>query len=165
MAYGLNTRSAIQSNDKMLQGPSCKPRPDDVLALRQRASETPDALALLAPGRDPLTFLQLWNHIQALNKELADFGVRPGEVTALGMPGGPELITAFLGVASTGACAPLDPTLTEPEYHFYLSRLGARTLIVADDMPGPARAARSLGMRVLTMHVPANQPAGVFQLR
>jgi hypothetical protein len=42
------------------------------------------------------------------------------------MPGGPELITTFLAVASTGAFAPLDPTLTEAEYHFYRSRPGAR---------------------------------------
>jgi acyl-CoA synthetase (AMP-forming)/AMP-acid ligase II len=162
---GHGSESALQSNDKMLQGPSCERQPDDVLALRLRASEAPDAIALLAPDRDPLTYLQLWNHTQALRKELADFGIRPGDVTALGMAGGQELITAFLAVATTGACAPLDPTLTESECHFYLSRLGAKTLIVGDKISGAARAARSLGMRVLTMHVPTNRPAGVFELQ
>jgi oxalate---CoA ligase len=146
----------------MSQGLSCKPGSEDFLGLRHRASETPDAIALLAPGRDPLTYRRLWNHVQSLQHTL---GVSPGEVTALVLPGGPELITAFLAVAATGACAPLDPSLTESECHFYLSRLGARTLVAPADVPGPAaRAAQSLKMRVLTMHRAADQPAGVFEL-
>jgi oxalate---CoA ligase len=150
----------------MFEGPSCNPWPEDVLAIDRRASATPDALALLAPGREALTYRQLWNQVQASREALASFGVRPGEITALVLPGGPELITAFLTIASTGACAPLDPALTESECHFYLSRLGARTLIVQDDMPGPAvQAARSLGLRIVTIHASQSQPAGVFELR
>jgi oxalate---CoA ligase len=142
----------------MFEGPSCNPRPDDHLALEWPASATPDAIALLAPGRDPLTYHQLWNHVQASREALASFGIQSGEVTALVLPGGPELIIAFLAVASMGACAPLDPTLTESECHFYLGRLGARTVIVQE--PGPAaQAARSLGMRIVTIR------AGVFELR
>lgn len=134
--------------------------------LDRRASLTPDAPALLAPGRYPLTYLQLWNHVQSSRNALASFGIGPGEVTALVFPSGPELVTAFLAVASTGACAPLDPALTESEFHFCLDRLRARTLIVFDDMPSPAaRAARSLGLRVLAIHIPAGQPAGVFELQ
>src|SRR5271170_4255322 len=117
----------------MFEGPSSKARPDDFLALNQRASEMPGQTALFAPGRDPLTYRGLWDQVQATRKALANFGVGPGDVTALVLPGGPELITAFLAVASTGACAPLDPALTESEFHFCLSRLGARTLIVAED--------------------------------
>ena len=133
----------------MLQGHFCKP--------------SPDAIALLAPGRSPLTYRQLSNQVQSLQQVLA---LSPGEVTALVMPAGPELIAAFLAVTATGACAPLDPSLTESECHFYMSRLGARTLLVPDDVPGAAsRVAQSLGMRVLTIHAPADQPAGVFELR
>ena len=150
----------------MLQVSTCNTRLDDVLALDRRASETPDATALLAPGRSPLTYRQLWGHVQTSRNALASLGIGPGEVTALVFPSGPELITAFLALASNGACAPLDPALTESEFRFCLSRLRARTLIVPDDSPGPAaRAARSLGMRVLTIHVPLDQPAGVFELR
>jgi len=134
--------------------------------LDRRASLTPDATALLAPGHSPLTYRQLWNHVQRSQNELASFGIRPGEVTALVVPNGPELITAFLAVAGTGACAPLDPALTESEFQFCLGRLRARTLIVPDNMPSPAaRAARSLGMRVVTIHIPSDHPAGVFELR
>ncbi|HEV8037451.1 MAG TPA: AMP-binding protein, partial [Bryobacteraceae bacterium] len=133
----------------MLQGHFCKP--------------SPDAIALLSPGRSPLTYRQLSNQVQSLQQVLA---LSPGEVTALVLPAGPELIAAFLAVTATGACAPLDPSLTESECHFYMSRLGARTLLVPDDVPGAAsRVAQSLGMRVLTIHAPADQPAGVFELR
>ena len=116
----------------MFEGPSCNLWPEDVLALDRRASATPDAIALLAPGRDALTYRQLRNQVQAAGEALASFGIAPGEITALFLPGGPELITAFLAVSSAGVCAPLDPALTKSECHFYLSRLGARTLIVPD---------------------------------
>jgi oxalate---CoA ligase len=150
----------------MFEGPSSKARPDDCLALGRWASETPDQPALFAPGRVPLTYGRLWNRVQAARESLASFGIGPGEVTALVLPGGPELITAFLAVAISGACAPLDPALTECEFHFCLSRLGARALIVADEVPGPAaRAAQSLGIQVLTIHVEAGQPAGVFEFQ
>ena len=92
-------------------------------------------------------------------------GTEPGEVIALALPNGPELITAFLGIATMGACAPLDPALTEDEYRFYLSRLRARTLILLDGAPGNASsAARSLGMRIASIHVPADRPAGAFEI-
>jgi acyl-CoA synthetase (AMP-forming)/AMP-acid ligase II/thioesterase domain-containing protein len=150
----------------MFEGPSYNPWPEDFLGLGRRVSATPDAIALLAPGRAALTYRQLWDHVQVSRKALASIGVRPGEVTALVLPGGPELVTAFLTIASTGACAPLDPALTESECRFYLNRLGARTLIVPDDIPSPAaEAARSLGMRILTVHATRNQPTGVFELR
>src|ERR1035438_2451311 len=148
MASGCGPATAIQSDDKMLQVSTCNTRLDDVLALDRRASLTPGATALLAPCRYPLTYRQLWGHVQTSRNALARLGIGPGEVTALVFPTGPELITAFLAAASNGACAPLDPSLTESEFHFCLSRLRARTLIVPNDTQGPAaRAARSLGMR------------------
>jgi acyl-CoA synthetase (AMP-forming)/AMP-acid ligase II/thioesterase domain-containing protein len=149
----------------MLQGTSCNPSLDDFLALDLRASQMPDAIALLAPGRDPLTYRQLSTHLQTSKEALANLGIGSGEVTAMVLPGGPEFITAFLALASTGACAPLDPSLTENDYKFCLNRLGARTLVVRDGDCLPAvSSARSLGMRVLTIQTAANQPAGVFEL-
>jgi len=75
------------------------------------------------------------------------------------------LITAFWPSASTGACAPLDPSLTENDYKFYLNRLGARTLVVRDGACLPAiSAARSLDMRVLSIQVSANACRVFFEL-
>jgi acyl-CoA synthetase (AMP-forming)/AMP-acid ligase II/thioesterase domain-containing protein len=144
---------AIQSNDEMFEGIRCNPMLDDFLALARRASETPDAIAILAPGRDPISYRDLWKHVQALQNKLVGHGVQRGQVTALVLPAGPEFLLAFLAVSGTGACAPLDPALTENEYHSCLRSLGARTLIVSDSQQTPAvRAALSLGIRILAIH-------------
>ena len=125
---------------------------DDFLALDRLASTTPDALAVLSPWRDPLTYRQLYHCVRSQQDSLASFGVGPREVIALVFPGGPEMITAFLAAASTGACAPLDPSLTESDYQFSLKQLGAGTLIVAGGASLAAvNAARSLGIRVLAI--------------
>ena len=135
------------------------------LALDRRASEAPETIALLAPGRAPLTYGQLRTHLGDSHDALKNFGIGPDHVTALALPNGPELITAFLATASVGACAPLDPTLTEGDYQVYLSRLGARTLLVADSAStSAAAAARSLGIQILTVRGLQEQPAGVFEL-
>ena len=120
--------------------------------LDRLASNTPDAFAVLSPGRDPLTYRQLYNSVRSLQDSLASFGVEPGEVIALAMPGGPEMITAFLAAATTGACAPLDPSLTESDSQVSLKQLGAGTLIAAGGTSLAAiNAARSLGMRILAI--------------
>ncbi len=136
----------------MFEGIRCNPVLDEFLPLDRRASEIPDACAILAPGRDSLTFRDLWNHIQTLQNNMEGFGLRPREVTALVLPGGPEFVLAFLAVSRLGACAPLDPALTETEYLSYLSKLGAGTLIVSDSRTPAVSAALSLGMRVLAIH-------------
>ena len=132
---------------------------DDFLPLERRAA----AVALAAPGRDPLTYRELGEWLPDTRRALSQAGVRPGEVTAVALPNGPELITAFLAISGMGACAPLDPSLTEDEYRFYLARLGARTLIVQDGTAAAAAsAAGALGMRVLRIQPNLNGPAGIF---
>lgn len=136
----------------------------DYLGLDGRHSEAPEATALLAPSREPLMYGQLWDAVQTTREALHQFGAGFEDVTALALPTGPELITAFLAIAGTGACAPLDPALTETEAQFCLRRLGARTVLVDDASRAAAAAARSLGIRVLTLQVDTNQRAGIFTL-
>lgn len=81
----------------------------DFLGLERHAARTPDAIALAAPGRKPLTYAGLWGHLQTIPRALNRVGFRAGEVAALTMPSGPELITAFLGISGIGAGAPLNP--------------------------------------------------------
>ena len=138
---------------------------DDFLALERRAAQTPASIALAAPGRVPLTYQKLRDTLQAARRTLADAGLRTGEIGALVLPNGPELITAFLAISGIGAGAPLNPALTEDEYRFYLTRLGARLLIIRDGVSSPAAtAARALGMPVLRIHSGRNEAAGVFTL-
>src|SRR5437588_10415140 len=112
----------------------------DLFSIENRADETPAAIALSAPDREPLTYRALRHHLATLRSALLDAHAGAGDITALALPNGPDVITAFLATSSTGGCAPLDPTLTETEYQFCLSRLGARTLIVREGMASPAVA-------------------------
>jgi acyl-CoA synthetase (AMP-forming)/AMP-acid ligase II len=142
-----------------------QPRFNDFLGLEQHAARTPAAIALAAPGRKPLTYAGLWAQLQAIHRALNHAGFRPGQVGALAMPNGPEVITAFLGISSMGAGAPLNPALTENELHYYLNRLGARILIVKDYGDPPAvAAAEALGIEVLRIHSTPDDAAGVFSV-
>jgi acyl-CoA synthetase (AMP-forming)/AMP-acid ligase II len=138
---------------------------DDFLALERHAIQSPAGVALAVPGRVPLTYQKLRDTLQAARRTLADAGLRTGEIGALVLPNGPELITAFLAISCIGAGAPLNPALTEDEYRFYLSRLGARILIVPDGLVSPAAtAARVLGIPVLRIRSSWNDAAGGFTL-
>lgn len=141
----------------------CAAAIDDLLPSDLGALRNPDALALAASGRDPLTYAELQRHLDALRAALLDAGIRPAGVVALALPSGPEFIAAFLAVSAIGACAPLDPALTEPECRSYLTRLGAQALICEDGTPAAA-AARALGIGVLALRSAPGDPAGVFAL-
>ncbi len=137
---------------------------DSFLQLARWAAEAPEAPALLAPSRAPLTYSGLGTHIENARGALRDAGLRPGEAAALVMHGA-ELITAFLAIAAESACAPLNTSLTEEEYANYLSRLGVRILLVQQDLAAPAlSAARQLGIRVLHVRSAPHFAAGVFTL-
>jgi acyl-CoA synthetase (AMP-forming)/AMP-acid ligase II/thioesterase domain-containing protein len=138
---------------------------DDFLALERRAEERPEATALAAPQRAPLSYGGMAEFLHSARSALCQAEFRPGQVCALALPTGPEAITAFLAISGIGACAPLDPTLTEDEYRYYLARLGAQMILIQDGTAAPAAsAARSLGMRVLKIEPTADAAAGVFSL-
>ena len=68
------------------------------------------------------------------------------------LPNGPEMATAFLAVAATATTAPLNPAYRADELDFYLTDIGARAILVADDETGPAVAvAERLGIGVIRL--------------
>ena len=63
------------------------------------------------------------------------------------LPNGPEMATAFLSVAAAATTAPLNPAYRADELDFYLSDIGAKAILVAEDETGPAVAvAERLGI-------------------
>jgi len=133
--------------------------------IRDQASRHPAAVALLAPGRAPLTYQSLVEHLDAGAASLVAAGVRRGDRVAVVLPDGPEMAVAFLTVASLATCAPLNPTYASREFEFYLSDLKAKLLIVLEESQSPAVAvARSLGIRVVALRPQPDAPAGVFSL-
>ena len=124
---------------------------------------SPDAVALLAEGRPPLTYLRLSTQVKALGERLNQLGVGRGDRVAVVLPNGPEMAVAFLGVAASATCAPLNPAYREDEYDFYLSDLDAKAVIVSGGLDSPAVvSAQKRVIPVFTVSVDAVSEAGIF---
>ena len=79
-------------------------------------------------------------------------GLGRGDRVAIVLPNGPEMATAFLSVAAAATTAPLNPAYRADELDFYLTDIGAKAILVADDETGPAVAvAERLGIAVLRL--------------
>jgi len=131
-----------------------------------RALATPDALAILAPGRSPLAFGALARAIDATIQSLARAGYGRGDRVALALAEGPEMAVAVLSVSGCATCMPLNPALDEASYRVALSTLRADAVIVAGEDSPAARAAAALSVPVPVIRLvfsPAD-PAGVFTL-
>ncbi|HEX2190027.1 MAG TPA: AMP-binding protein [Longimicrobiaceae bacterium] len=133
--------------------------------LRHRAARSPDALALCAPGRPPLTYGALYALVERAAGELNALGLGRGAPVAVVLPNGPEMAAGFLATASCAVCAPLNPAYTADEFDFYLSDLGARALIVPAGSGSPAVAvAERHGVPVVGLSPVADAGAGSFAL-
>ena len=121
--------------------------------LAKLAQETPDAAALHAPGREPLWFARLRARILSLARGLREAGATNGDIVAVAMPAGPELLTVLLGVPEVAAVAPLDWNFTEAEFHLRLSAMPVACLLTLAGTDSTAvAAAQQLGIPVLEAH-------------
>src|SRR5437016_5774498 len=81
--------------------------------IARQSHRTPDALAILAPGRAALTFEGLTRQIGATILSLATSGFGRGDRVALALPNSPEMAVALLAVTGGATCVPLNPALEE----------------------------------------------------
>ena len=133
--------------------------------LIERSKLTPNALAILAPGRSSLTYGRLRRHIDDVVQTLYAMGLGRHDRVALVLPSGPELAVALLTVAAGVTCAPLNPAYNADEYAFHLTDLRVKALIVQADMDSPARAvAHAQGIRVIELCPRQGGEAGLFTL-
>jgi acyl-coenzyme A synthetase/AMP-(fatty) acid ligase len=102
------------------------------------AKRTPDADAIAAPGRPPLTYARLNSHVENTVKTLNKMGLSRCDRVAVVLPNGPEMAATFLSVASGATCAPLNAGYQAEEFDFFLSDLEAKALIVQTGMDSPA---------------------------
>jgi acyl-CoA synthetase (AMP-forming)/AMP-acid ligase II/thioesterase domain-containing protein/acyl carrier protein len=122
-------------------------------------------IALVAPGRSPLTYAGLADLVEDTARTLAGIGVERGDRVALVVPNGPEAASAFLGIAAVAACAPLNPTYPESELRFYLDDLKPAVLIIAEGLESAApELAATMGIRTLQLRASQSDPAGAFLL-
>ena len=133
--------------------------------ISERASQSPDSLALGAPGRPFLTYQGLENHIRQTVERLNALGIGRNDPVAIVLPNGPEMASAFVSIASGATSAPLNPAYQTPEYEFYLTDLDAKALVIDQNFDSPAReVAKAKGIPVLELVVDKSQPAGLFTL-
>src|SRR5262245_40662084 len=84
--------------------------------LKAQAERIPDAIAIAAPGRTPLTYGRLWMHICDIVEKLSAIGMGRNDRITLVLPNGPEMAVAFLAVAACATSAPLNPAYHAQEF-------------------------------------------------
>jgi acyl-CoA synthetase (AMP-forming)/AMP-acid ligase II/acyl carrier protein len=133
--------------------------------LQAQADRAPESVAILAPGRAPLTYGRLRRQVRDVVSYLNGLGIGRNDRVAIVLPNGPEMAVAFLSVASGATSAPLNPTYRASEFDFYLSDLHAKALVVLAGMDSPAiQIARDRGITVIDLMPLKDGPAGLFDL-
>jgi oxalate---CoA ligase len=133
--------------------------------LKLRAEQNGDAVAIVSPGRPPLTYQRLLHHIDQTAESLELNGITSHDRIGIVLPGGPELATAFLAVASTATAVPLNPAYRENEFDYFIEDLRPKALIVASTTDNAAVvAARKRGVDVISLRPCFEAAAGLFAL-
>src|SRR5262245_45986382 len=94
-----------------------------------QAERGPEAPAILAPGRVPLTYRALFQHIDETRRALRALGISRRDRVAVVLPNGPEMALAALSVATCAACAPINHAYGTEELDRYFAGLRPRALI------------------------------------
>jgi acyl-CoA synthetase (AMP-forming)/AMP-acid ligase II/acyl carrier protein len=133
--------------------------------LERQSKRIPEASAILALDRRPLTYGRLYQHIDKMAHTLRAMGIRCHDRVAVVLPNGPEMAVAVLGVAASATCAPMNPAYGIEELARYFADLRPRALIAQAGVDSPARrAALARGIRVLELSAAFEDEAGLFEL-
>jgi len=133
--------------------------------LDSQAERNPDAIALRAPGRRPLSYAGLARQVRDVVANLNSAGIGRKDRVALVLPNGPEMALAFLAVAAGATAAPLNPAYRASEFDFYLSDLNARALMVESTTDSPAIAVgQRLGIPIIKISPAPADEAGTFTI-
>ncbi len=133
--------------------------------LASQADQTPDAIAIAAPGGAPLTYRRLRSQVEHIVTMLNSMGIGRNDRVAMVLPDGPEAAVACLGVASGATCAPLNPQLRASEFEFFLGTLHAKAIVVQSGIDSPALAvAQQHGIPVIQPSLVLGEEVGGFTL-
>jgi acyl-CoA synthetase (AMP-forming)/AMP-acid ligase II/acyl carrier protein len=123
----------------------------------------PDRGAILAPGRQPMTYGALWMQTCDIVGGLRSIGVGRTDRVAVVLPDGPEAAVAMVAVAAGAVCVPLNPGFTEDEYLRYFGELQLAALLTRADLNSASRrVALAMGIPVIDVATRPNQAAGAF---
>src|SRR5262249_18803174 len=130
-----------------------------------QAAHASDAPAIMAPGRIPLTYSGLLNHMEEVVKTLNAMGVGRNDRVAMVLPNGPEMAVAFITRTAGAPRAPLNPAYRAGEFEFYLSDLNARALIIQSGIDSPVTAiAQARSIPIIELSPVLEAEAGLFTL-
>jgi acyl-CoA synthetase (AMP-forming)/AMP-acid ligase II len=133
--------------------------------LEHQATCIPDAPAIFAPGRAPLSYRLLYQHIRKTTCVLRSLGIGRHDRVAVVLPNGPELPVAILAVATSATCAPINPAYQSDDVEKYFSNLEPTALITQAAIDSPARrVALSRGLPVIDLLPTFDSAAGLFSL-
>jgi len=134
--------------------------------LEIQADRRPDAIAIAAPERTPLSFHRLLLHAKEVVQTLNALGIGRNDRVAVVAPNGPEMASAFLTISSGATFGPLNPAYRANEFDFLLSDLQAKALIVHSGTDSPAIAvAQNHRIPIIELSPGAAGDAGTFSLR
>lgn len=146
--FGVAAPGAVAAPDRV-------PRADESLTgrLAAMARTRAEAVAVTAP-EGALSYADLWTRIEATAGALRARGIGAGDVVAISLPRGLDLVVAIIGVmASGGACLVLHESWPTARVSDILTDSGARLTITEDDTVAGERA----GLAEL-LHAPGKAP-------
>ncbi len=133
--------------------------------LAHHARSTPEAPAILAPERAPLSYGSLQRHVESIGRQLRAMGIAAADRVVVMVPNGPELAVAIVGVASHASCAVVNTAYAADELERYFADLRPRALIVPAGVDVPARrVALARGITVIDLAPLPGGAAGLFTL-
>ncbi len=133
--------------------------------IKARAAYAPNAIAIAAPERGPLTYAHLLEQVDYVAKTLKAMEIGRNDRVAMVLPNGPEMASAFLAISSIATCAPLNPGGRANEFDFLFSDLRAKALIVQSGTDSQAIAvAQKHSIRVIELLPAVGSQAGIFLL-
>jgi acyl-CoA synthetase (AMP-forming)/AMP-acid ligase II len=133
--------------------------------LEYQAKRIPEAPAILAPGRVPLTYGHLYQHIEQTGHTLRAMGISRHDRIVVVLPNGPEMAVAILAAAANAVCAPMNPAYQGEELDRYFADLRPGALITQAGIDSPARrVALSRDVRVIELSAALHAEAGLFTL-
>jgi acyl-CoA synthetase (AMP-forming)/AMP-acid ligase II/thioesterase domain-containing protein/acyl carrier protein len=130
--------------------------------LELTSAATPHALAVLAPGREPLSVSQLERTVKTMARDLYGLGYGAGDRIAVAAPPwGAESAVGGLGVAVTATVVTVDSRSTADELESWFGRTGADAVMVHTKLDSPARAvAVRMGLPLIDLIPREGAPAG-----
>jgi len=142
------------------------PKTENATTIPQLLSAGADKhTAITAPGGVPLTYGALRAHVAATVSALNSRGIGNNDRVGIVLDNGPEMATAFLGIASGATAAPLNPAYRADEFEFYLTDLRAKLLVIAAGKESPAEGvATKLGIPIARLVAHPEKGAGSFTL-